>query len=243
MSTVEVPAEKKASRWEDYVDVFFAPGELYARRANDRIAPAFWTLLILALVTYYAFLPANELVIRAGMEQASAQVAQQGGDPAAMQGMVNIMKYVGGVMGAVMYALSVLLAAFLLWLVARLVEVKAVFRQALVVAVYAGFIYLLFNIVTSVLAMIIGEGLNPMRDLSFGLMRFFDATTLPRALPALLRRTELFFIWQAIVWAIGVRVVMKTTKAQAAIAAFGAWLLFALPTMLMAVLGFGPQAG
>jgi hypothetical protein len=242
VSTVETPV-KKTSRWEDYIDVIFSPGELYARRANDKVAPAFWTLLVLAAILYYAFLPSNELIMRAGMEQARARMAEQGQDPAAMDGWVNAMKYLGGIMAAITYALAVFTAAFFLWIVARLVEVKAVFHQALVVAVYAGFIYLLANLVGSVLAMLIGEGLDPVRDLSLGLNRFFDAESLPAVIPALFRRTEVFFIWQAVVWAIGVRVVMKATRAQAAITAFAAWLLFALPGMIGALLGFGQNAG
>lgn len=243
MTTVEASVEKKASRWEDYIDVFFSPAELYARRANASIGPAFWTLLLLSVIVYYAFLPANEVVVRAGMAAAREQVAERGGDPASLDGMVNIMKYAGGLITAATYVISIALAAAFLWIVAKLVEVKATYRQAFLVATYAGFIYLLAQIAGSVMAMIIGEGLNPIRDLSFGLQRFFDPEALPKVVPALLRRTEIFFIWQAVVWAVGVRVVMGATKAQAAITAAGAWLLFALPGVISAALGFGQQAG
>lgn len=242
MDDVETPV-KKTARWEDYIDVIFSPAELYARRADDKVAPAFWTLLILAALLYYAFLPSNELIMRAGMEQARARMAEQGQDPGAMDGWVNMMKYLGGIVAAITYAISIFTAAVFLWLVARLVEVKAVFHQALVVAVYAGFIYLLANLVGSVMAMLIGEGLDPVRDLSLGLMRFFDRESLPAVVPALFRRTEVFFIWQAVVWAIGVRVVMKATRAQAAITAIAAWLLFALPGMIGALVGFGQSPG
>lgn len=244
VSAPEVPVERKASRWEDYIDVFFSPGELYARRAHDSVAPAFWTLLLLSLVLYYAFLPVNEVVIRAGMETARAQVAAQGQDPAAMAGMVRFATYAGGVLGTIMLAIMVFGAALLLWLLARLVDLKATYRQGLVVAVYAGFIYLLMQLATSVLGLVLGDGItNPMGDLSFGLLRFIEPATPPGALEALLRRSELFLIWQAVVWGIGVRVVMGASRAQAAIVAAGTWLLFAVPGVVSAALGLGQGAG
>ena len=242
MSTTETTVERKASRWEDYVDVFFSPSELYARRAHDSVAPAFWTLLLLSVVLYYAFLPANQEVIRAGMESARAQMAAQGQDAAGFEGMVRFTTYLGGVIGAVMLAISVFAAALLLWLVARMVEVKATYRQGLVVAVYAGFIYVLMQLAASVLALVVGDIANPMSDLSFGLLRFIEPATPPGVLEALLRRTELFLVWQAVVWAIGVRVVMGASRAQAAIVAAATWLLFALPGVISAALGLGQPA-
>jgi hypothetical protein len=238
-----VAAEKKASRWEDYVDVFFSPAELYARRANDSVKPAFWTLLILSALAYYAFLPVNQMVMRATMvAQAQARGADAAEIEAATGGMVRIMSYGGGIMVAITFAIVIAITALLLWGIGRMVEVKGTYRQAFLIATYAGFVYLLAQLAGSVAGMIAGEGLNPMRDMSFGLMRFFDSEALPGAVPALLRRTEIFAIWQAVLWVIGMRVVMKATTAQAAIASIATWLLFAVPGVITGALGLGQQA-
>ena len=243
MSTPEATVDRKASRWEDYVDIFFSPGELYARRAHDPVAPAFWTLLVLSLVLYYAFLGANETVIRVSMETARAQLPQ-GADAPALDSMVRFATLFGGVMGTVMVAIGVFAAALLLWLIGRAVELKATYRQGLVVAVYAGFIYLLMQLASSVLAMVLGDGItNPLSDLSFGLLRFIEPATPPGVVEALLRRSELFLVWQAVVWAIGVRVVMGATRAQAAIVAGATWILFALPGVISAALKLGQNPG
>ena len=243
MSGSEVTVDKKASRWEDYVDVFFSPAELYARRANDSVKPSFWTLLGLGALAYYAFLPVNRMVIQASMV---AQAQARGQDVAEVQaaagGMVRIMSYGGGIMVAISFALTIAVAALLLWGVGRMIEVKGTYRQAFLIATYACFVYLLMMIAGSVAGLIVGEGMDPQRDLSFGLMRFLDPDTLPKAVPPLLRRTEIFLIWQAVLWGIGMRVVMKATKAQAAIAAGATWLLFAVPGVISAALGLGQQA-
>ncbi|NJD10316.1 MAG: hypothetical protein FIB01_07675 [Gemmatimonadetes bacterium] len=243
MSTTDAPAEPKASRWEDYVDVFFSPVELFARRANDSVKPAFWTLVVLGAIAYYAFLPINQMVMRAAMV-AAAQA--RGTDAAAVEaaagGIVRIMSYAGGIMVALSFAFTIAAAALLLVLIGRMIEVKGSFRQAFLIATFAAFVALLAQVAASVNAMIVGEGLNPLRDLSFGPLRFLDYEALPKALPPLLRRFEIFAIWQAVLWGIGTHVVLKATKAQAAIAAIGTSLLFALPGVISAAFGFGQQA-
>jgi hypothetical protein len=60
-------APEKASRWEDYVDVFLSPVDLFRRRAADRVAPPLITLLILAVLVYLAMMPANAMMMRAAM--------------------------------------------------------------------------------------------------------------------------------------------------------------------------------
>ena len=242
MTTSEVEVPKKTSRWEDYVDVFFSPAELFARRAHDSAKPAFWTLVIVGAIAYYAFLPVNRMVMRASMV---AQAQASGADPAQIEatagGMVRIMSYAGGIMVAFTYLITIALAALMLWGIGRLIEVKGTYRQAFLIATYAAFIYLLAQIAGSISGMIAGEGLNPTRDLSFGLVRFLDPDGTPKALLALLRRTEIFFIWQAVVWAVGMYVVMKASKAQAAIAAAATWILFAVPGVIAAAVGIGQQ--
>jgi len=244
VSSTEAPTEKKTSRWEDYIDVFLSPAELYARRARDSVKPAFWTLLILGAVIYYAFLPINQMVMRASMV---AQATARGTDPAQVEatagGFVRIMSYGGGIMVAVSFAVVIALTALVLWLIGRMIEVKGTYHQAFLIATYAAFIYLLAQIATSVSAMIAGAGLNPVSDLSFGVLRFLDTDALPKTLPPLLRRFEIFTIWQAVLWGIGMHVVMKATRAQAAIAAIGTWILAAIPGVIGAVITAGQQAG
>jgi hypothetical protein len=240
VATSDTDAPRTASRWEDYIDVFFSPRELYARRAHDSAKWPFWTLLLLSALAYYAFLPINQMVMRAAMvEQAQLGGADPAEVEAAAGGMLRVMSLAGGVMSALTFAITIAFAALLLWGIGRLVEVKGTYRQAFLIATYAAFVYLLMQIAGSVAALIAGEGLSPTRDLSFGLLRFLDPESLPRTVIALLRRTEIFFLWQAVLWAIGMKVIMKASSAQAAITAAGTWLLFAIPGVVGAMLQSG----
>lgn len=235
MHGLEAATEAKpAARWEDYIDVYFSPAELFARRAHDRAAPALLTLILLAVIAYYVLFPANGIVMRASMPPEAA--ATPGADR-----MMTIMSYLGGIMVALTHVVAVLWAAILLWIIARGVELRPEFRQAFLIATYAGFIYLLAQVAGSVLAMIYGDGLSIERDLSFGIARFLDPQSVARVLLALLRRIDVFAIWQALVWAVGVRVVLGATRAQAAITATGVWLLAALPSIIGAALNIGQR--
>ena len=143
MSTAEMESTApQASRWEDSIDVFFSPAELYRRRAHDRVAPALLTLIALGVIAYYVLLPANGIIMRA------ATPAEVAANPQA-QGFMRMMLYFGGSTVGITHFVSVVIAAVLLWVVGRTVELKPSFRQGMIIATYAGFIYLLFRETTS----------------------------------------------------------------------------------------------
>jgi hypothetical protein len=101
----------------------------------------------------------------------------------------------------------------------------------MLIAAYAAFIYLISSVASGIVALIQGGGVDPMRGVSFGLRRFAaDGTSRP--VLALLGRVDLFVIWQAIICAIGIRIIGGVSTARAAGAAGLAWLLGAIPGVL-----------
>ncbi|HSL69152.1 MAG TPA: hypothetical protein VK864_02875, partial [Longimicrobiales bacterium] len=62
-----------ASRWEDFVDVFVSPGELFRRRANAGFGLAFLVLCVVSLVLYYAFPDVNRAFAEAQIAAAAAK--------------------------------------------------------------------------------------------------------------------------------------------------------------------------
>jgi hypothetical protein len=81
-----------------------------------------------------------------------------------------------------------------------------------------------------------------MRHTSFGPLRFIDATDMNAVVRALLQRLDIFAIWQTILWGIGIAVIYKASRAQAAITAAATWILFAIPGIIGAALGIGAGA-
>lgn len=220
----------KVSRWEDYVDVFFSPRELYERRARDRVAPPLITLLVLATAGYFLMLPANRLIMMASLPD-DPQAA------AAMEQMGTVFQLIGGVFVPLTYVVVLATAAFLLWLVGRFAEMRTEFSRTMLIATYAGFVYLLAQIAGGLSVLVQGEaGLDMIRHTSFGPLRFVGSTEMNPVLTGLLRRFDIFNIWQAVLWGIGLSVIYRASRAQAAATAFAAWLLFAIPGIIGAAL-------
>ena len=53
--TAEPIKPQQASAWEDFVDIFLSPGELFSRRVNSGFGMPFLFLAIATVVLYYAF--------------------------------------------------------------------------------------------------------------------------------------------------------------------------------------------
>jgi hypothetical protein len=225
-----------ASRWEDYIDVFFSPAELFARRAGDRVGPPLITLLVLGLLVYVAMLPANAMIMRAALADNPEQAA-------ALERMGPVVQVFGGITVLISYLVMIAVAGFLLWAVGRLAEIRTEMSRTLLIATYASFVYLVSQVAASVAIMLHGEvGLDVLRHSSFGPLRFMSGEMNP-VLMALVRRLDIFIIWQAVLWGVGLMVIYRASRAQAAITAAAAWILFAIPTIIAAALGFGPNTG
>lgn len=226
----EAEAAPKESRWEDYIDIFIAPAHVFERRAHAGVGIPLVTLLIAALVLYYVMLPANRIVMLASIAD-NPQALE------AMERFGTIMQILGSLFVPVTYVAVVLWSAALLWLTARFVDIRATFSRTMLIATYAAFVMLLSQVVVGVLVLIHGDtGLDPGRHLSTGVLRFIDADG--RVLVALLRRIDLFAIWQAVLWGIGVRYVLQARTAHAAAIAAVTWLLYAAPGILTGLIGF-----
>jgi hypothetical protein len=226
------PEKEKASRWEDYIDVFFSPFELFRRRAQDKVGPPLLTLLALGIVFYLVMIPANRIVVRGSVPpEAQAQMNE---------GMLNVMTYAGVVGVPIMYALMIAIAAALLWLGGRIVDIPTGFSRTMLIATYAAFVLLLSQILASVLVMVGGEaGFDIIRSMSFGPLRFIGSADMDKTLVALLQRLDIFAIWQAALWAIGLSVIYKVAMARAAAVAAVVWIVFAVPGIIMGALGIG----
>jgi hypothetical protein len=232
LTTQDQAAPQPASRWEDYIDVFFSPFELFRRRAHDKVAPPLLTLLALGIIFYLVMIPANRIVVRASVPpESQAEMSE---------GMLNTMTYLGVIGVPIMYALMILIAAALLWIGARMADIRADFSRTMLIATYAAFVLLLSQLLASVLVIVSGAaGFDMVRSMSFGPLRFIGSSEMDRMLVAVLQRLDLFAIWQAALWAIGLSVIYRVSMARAAAIAGVVWLLFAVPGIVMAALGIG----
>lgn len=239
VTTQPEPEQASASRWEDYIDVFFSPSELFRRRAHDRVAPPLLALLALGVVFYLLMIPAYRIVVRGAIPP--EQQAQM------TEGMLRFATYAGVITVPVMYALMILAAAALLWLGGRIADMRTDFSRTMLIATYAAFVLLLSQILSSVLILVGGDAsFDPIRSLSFGVLRFMGDADMNKSLAGVLGMFDIFKIWQAVLWAIGLSVIYKVSIGRAAVVAAIVWVLFAVPGIILGAFNIGggpPGAG
>lgn len=235
MTTEASPAPERTARWEDYIDVFISPIELFRRRAHDRVAPPLITLLVLAALFYFLLLPANTIMMR-------ATVAQNPEAAGAIEQWSRMLQLIGGITVPITYLVMIGSAAVVLWLAGRLAELRTDMSRTMLIATYAGFVLLLSQIAGAIAVILHGaDGLDIARHMSFGPARFLTTAETNPVFTALWRRFELFTLWQAVLWGAGIAVIYRTTRAQAALVAALTWLLLAVPSVLVALLRVGPR--
>src|SRR4051812_5992462 len=153
---VVAPAVKPASRWEDFMDIFYAPSTVYERRQNQSPWPTILivTLLItiVTIVTFNAMSPAYESEIRQMMAKTMAKSPQITQDMVDKQipMQLTFRKY-----ATVFFPIGVLIIAVFVWIAAKLVGAKLNYAGALTVIAYAGIIAVVGTIVVDAQALVL----------------------------------------------------------------------------------------
>jgi len=221
---VPVAAPEKSARWEDFVDVYLSPAELFARRRDESWTVPFLLFCAVSIVLYYAFLPIGGLVWEAAM----VENAPPNADADQIRQSAQFMKYLGGVFVPIGYGFMIAVMALGLKLASAVLEPGARWRQAFTIATYAAYVGLIQQVLTTVSVYVKSRsGPVSMADTSFGLMRFMpDADPVVKAM---IGRLDLFALWSLALCAIGLVVIVGMPRGKAIAAAAIAWLLVALP--------------
>lgn len=233
METALQAEAPRASRWEDFIDVFISPAELYRRRANESWTVPIITLAIVGLVLYYALMP-----VMMPLWQAAATINATPEQAAAMQqnaGAMRTFTMIGGIIAPIATAIMFLLMAGIAWAGSRMVSIDLRYKQALNVVTWAGFITIPQQIAIAVSVMLAtrnAEALHPLKHVNVGPLRFMNPESLPDVLVPLIGRIDVFAIWQLFVVAIGVQVLTGASRGAAIFVAALTWIAYALPQVI-----------
>lgn len=211
------------SRAEDYLDIFIAPSSVFGRRQpRDWVQP--FLVLIAALVAVYLLtLPAQELHVQARM-QADPEAA------AAVDAFTGMLQALSLFFLPIRLTFAVLLLGAWLTVLARLLDIPLSFHGAMLIVVFARFVAVAEFWAESMSLLIadqLGE-VDMIRDQSFGVLRFLNSAEIDPILTAVLDHADVFFVWQAVLWVIGVRMVSETEWGEAT----AAGILLAVSSML-----------
>lgn len=232
------PAAPPPSFWEDFVDIFYAPSAVFARRRDGKFGYALLFLTVAGVVLYFLTRNAMQPVMdaefafrsaemmRANPEMTSEQMAQGRG----------FFETFAPVIFAVSFPLVVVLTGVVLWVTGKLFDAKEPLTAAIMVATYSQVPRLVQFLVNAAQALLISpEKITSVHSVSLSLARFMDPTTAQPVLLALASRADLFTIWITVLLAIGLHVVGRIPKQSAAIAAAITWLVGGLPAIFGAL--------
>ena len=226
-----------ASWWEDYIDIFYAPSTVFARRQHSGFGMPMLVVTLLIGTLFVANSGVLQPIFDAEMQRSMA--AQMKNNPQFTPEMMEKGRSIGmtfAKIGAFIFTpIALFMIGLTMWLVGKLFDAKQALGTAIMVACYS----YLPKVIETVLGGVQGLLLDPATmngrfKLSLGVGRFFDPDATSPLLLALVGRIDVFTIWVTVLIAIGLSVTGKIPLARAALAAVLVWIIGALPTVLQA---------
>lgn len=219
------PVVARTSLWEDFVDIFMSPSEVFARRRDGRFGWALAVLTVLLTVLGYAFYSALSAAFEADFVRGIAQAGQDV-DQVPLETVMAFSRNAAIFGSIVMVPLGVLFSGIGLWIVARLFGAKIPLLLTVTIATFATFP----RILATVGGILQGILLNPdsMTRISFGPARFLDPATTSQTLLAFAGRIDLFVLWSLILTAIGLKVIGGMSQSRAYMASLLVWVIGSL---------------
>ena len=226
---------ERASLFEDFIDIFYAPSKVFARRANS----GFWAVTLIITVVIGALIFANtgamQAITDAEFQRQATQMIEK--NPAMTMEQIEKGRGIGEAVtkfvGFVIMPLAVLLLGFMVWLVGKIFGAKLGYTAAAMIVAYSYIPRILEQVLVSLQAMLLDTSAMTSRaQLSLGASRFLDPDTASAGMLTLLQRVDPFTIWVTILLGIGISVVGKVPREKGMLAAALLWLVGSVPALI-----------
>jgi hypothetical protein len=239
LSTSAPPASAKpASLWEDFIDIFISPSEVFERRRDSGFLVPLLVYVVLSVaivvVGHSALQPIFDSEFARGVAAAAKKNPQV--SAAQMEGPRAFMEKLTPVIAGFGAFVMPLAIGVILWIVGKFFDAKESIGAACMIATYAILPRILGSLLSLVQAFAMDpSSLNGQYRVSLSAARFLDPDVASPLVIGLLGRIDLFTIWVTVLLAIGLSVVARIPRQRAAIAAFIVWVIGALPVLLGAL--------
>ncbi len=223
MSTAAVETTTNAAPvWEDFIDIFYAPSTVFARRRDGRFGLALLIYVVLTSALFVASRPMMQPMFDHMQAQGMAKAREQNPqmtDEQAQQMSSMQERFTSGPLGAVTavvgQAVWIFGIALLVWGSGALFGSTAGYAQAVMITTYAFVPRLLAAIINLVLLFVVDTSqLTTQLSMSFSPARFLDGAMHP-VLLAVIGRLDVFTLWATALIAIGLIVVGRMPKGWA----------------------------
>ncbi len=222
------PLPPKASAWEDCLDIFYSPREVFERRRDGR----FWVALlvyalmvgVLAWLGRQAFDAISDIAFREAMREQQMTEEQM----AQAKAFGDRFRAIGPIVGIVASIVLGLFSGTLFWVLARLFGASLTVAQGITVWVFAAYPTLVNTASVVAQSFVIDPAtLTTRHGYALSAARFLppETSTLVTKLASL---ADPFVIWSGILVGIGAYTIGKMEKERAAVLAIIATTLYVL---------------
>ena len=228
MTTPAASTAKSAGVWEDFVDIFYAPSDVFERRREGRFRLGLVILTVLSVAIFFATKGGMQAVMDAEFQRKAAEQMAKNPQltPETLEKGRAIGEKLGWLIVLVVTPLLVFLTGLLLWIGGKLVDAKESLSAAVMVATYAMVPRLIASLVAGVQGLLMSpDAISSRYSVSLSVARFLDPTATNPLLFKLAGQVDVFAIWSAVLLAIGLSVTGRISRRNAAAIAAVIWLL------------------
>lgn len=229
----EAPAPTKASLVEDFVDIFFSPRAVFARR--EKAGYALVMIIVTLLIGGLAIANRGTMqdLMDAEMTRRIAEAMKQ--NPGMTQEQAKVIRKSGELVMTygtfIVTPVIMFLTGLCAWLTAKMLGASLRYAAATMIATYSFIPRVLESLSVSAQGQLLDtSGMTGRFQLSLGVARFLDPEMSPGLL-GLLGRIDVFTLWVTVLLAIGIGVVAKLPRDKVVVAGIMMWVFGALPSL------------
>jgi hypothetical protein len=231
---VQATPPQKASLVEDFIDIFYTPSSVFARREKSGFGIPLLIVSVITALFAFASRSVFSQIFDAEFARGTAKAMAQNPrlTPEMMERMRPIQESIAQVFIYVGTPLFILFLALVIWLVAKVVSAKISYKQAAVITTFA-WIPRLVGGLLGVLQVLLLDTTNVtnMYSLSYSPARFMDPDATNAKLFGILGGLDVFSIWFTVLVAIGIAVMGKVPRSKGFIAAAIVFVLSLVPAL------------
>jgi hypothetical protein len=229
MATTLPPAPSSTvSIWEDFVDIFTSPSEVFLRRIGGSPWVPMGVLVVLAGILYFATRGLMQPIMDAEFARGAARAMASNPQVTAEQmeqGRAMMTKIIP-VFVLLSVPISIGFVGIILWLVGKMFGATESVGDAMVIATYAWIPRVISFLVAAVIALMTDPAkLNSMFSVTLSAGKLLDPEATQHQLFMMAGRVDVFILWQTALLGIGLSVMGKIPRAQAFLAAGIMWLV------------------
>lgn len=224
--------------WEDFVDIFHAPSEVFARRRGAGFWVPMLVIAVIATILAFGTMRILEPVIDADAQRQTREMVRENPemDLSGAQGMMESFRSVLVWFAGVFVAMTVITMGALLWVGGKIAGSAISVRSCILIATYATMPRLLEGVVAILEGLARGpSNLDSLSRLSWSLARFLDADAASTMLMFFAGLLDLFNVWWLVLLAIGLSVIGGIPRVRAAAVVVTIWAVLSLPAFIGAL--------